>query len=79
MTHTQTLAHTHTHLISRTHSCRYVVKHGQNGEAVAARPCVYVICVPNTLSLSLSLLHSLSLHQALALLPPPLLRIDGKC
>lgn len=45
---------THTHTHTHSHSCRYVVKHGQNEEAVAARPCVYVICVPSVLSLSLS-------------------------
>lgn len=56
MTHIRT----HTHDQPHTHSCRYVVKHGQNEEAVAARPCVYVICVPSALSRSLAL--SLSLY-----------------
>lgn len=50
-------------MISRTHSCRYVVKHGQNEESVAARPCVYVICVPSSLSLSLSLTRFLSVSR----------------
>lgn len=53
-------------MISRTHSCRYVVKHGQNEEAVAARPYVYVICVPSSLSLSLSRFLSVSRTRLVA-------------